>query len=85
VPDLVIEVVVSSDALSKLPLYREKGVREVWVWQDDGLRIHCLEGGAYSVRPHSALLPGLDVRRLMQFVAMPDQYDAVRAFRKALM
>jgi Uma2 family endonuclease len=84
VPDLVIEVVASSDALSKLPLYRDKGVREVWIWEQGRLRLHCLEDGAYRVRPQSRLLPGLDVPRLVQLVGMPDQYDAVRAFRRTL-
>lgn len=84
VPDLVIEVVVSSDALSKLPLYRDKGVREVWIWEQGRLTLHCLEDCAYRVRPHSRLLPALDVPRLVQLVGMPDQYDAVRAFRRTL-
>ncbi|WP_200236420.1 Uma2 family endonuclease [Thiohalocapsa halophila] len=84
VPDLVIEVVVSSDALSKLPLYRDKGVAEVWIWEQDRLVIHCLAGGAYSVSPRSKLLPGLDVVHLVRLVGMRDQYDAVRAFREAL-
>jgi Uma2 family endonuclease len=84
VPDLVIEVVVSTDALSKLPLYRVKGVAEVWIWQRDRLGIHCLEGGAYSVCPNSKLLPGLDVAQLTRLVSRRDQYDAVRAFREAL-
>jgi Uma2 family endonuclease len=84
VPDLVIEVIVSSDALSKLPLYRGIGVAEVWIWQDGGLHVHCLQQGGYRVSAHSGLLPGLDVAQLAVFVSMPDQYDAVRAFRKAL-
>jgi Uma2 family endonuclease len=84
VPDLVIEVVVSSDALSKLPLYRLKGVADVRIWQRDRLGIHCLEGGAYIVCPHSKLLPGLDVAQLRRLVSRPDQYDAVRTFREAL-
>lgn len=84
VPDLVIEVVVSSDALSKLPLYRAKGVAEVWIWQDERLRIHCIEEGAYGVRPHSKLLPGLDVPLLERCVTMTDQYDAVCAFRAGM-
>lgn len=84
VPDLVIEVVVSSDALSKLPLYRANGVAEVWIWAQGRLGIHCLEGGAYSLCPRSKLLPGLDVAQLVRLVSSRDQYDAVRAFRQAL-
>lgn len=84
VPDLVIEVVFSSEALSKLPLYRETGVAEVWIWQHERLDIHCLEGRTYREGPRSKLLPTLDTALLARFVTMPDQYDAVQAFRKAL-
>jgi len=34
-PDLVIEVVDTSDALSKLPLYQSLGIAEVWLWRRD--------------------------------------------------
>ena len=84
VPDLVIEVVVTAEALSKLPLYRAKGVSEVWIWKDGTLAIHALEQGGYVATRDSRLFPDLDCALLAGFVTMPDQYDAVRAFRGAL-
>jgi len=84
VPDLVIEVVVTTDALSKLPLYRAKGVPEVWIWKDGALTIHALEQGDYVMSRDSRLFTDLDIGMFARFVTMPDQYDAVRAFRKAL-
>lgn len=84
VPDLVIEVVVTSGALSKLPLYLAKGVTEVWVWEDGRLTVHVRGTGHYVASATSQLLPGLDLALLAGFVGMADQYDAVRAFRTAL-
>ena len=84
VPDLVIEVVVSSGALSKLPLYQAKGIPEVWIWRAGHLGIHILDASGYRKCRVSRLLPDLDVELLAAHVELPDQYDAVRAFRRAL-
>jgi Uma2 family endonuclease len=84
VPDLVIEVVISSDALSKLPLYQAKGIPEVWLWRKGHLLIHHLGAGGYVEATHSRLLPGLDAQLMDRCLAVADQYDAVRMFREAL-
>jgi Uma2 family endonuclease len=84
VPDLVIEVVVSRDALSKLPLYQALAIPEAWLWRRDQLEVFVLDRGAYHHAPSSRLFPGLDMDLLAAHVRMPDQYDAVRAFRRAI-
>ena len=85
-PDLVVEVVDTSDALSKLPLYGAVGIPEVWIWRQHALEIHVLDQaqGTYRRSSASRLLPELDVELRAAHVQMPDQYDAVRAFRRAL-
>ncbi len=83
-PDLVVEVVVTSDALSKLPLYQALGIPEVWIWRKDELEVYCLDQGVYRRSPSSSLLPDLDIPLLAAHARMPDQYDAVRAFRRAI-
>jgi Uma2 family endonuclease len=83
-PDLVVEVVVTSDALSKLPLYQALAVPEVWIWRRDDLEVYCLEGDSYRRSRGSRLLPDLDIELLAAHARMPDQYDAVRAFRRAI-
>jgi Uma2 family endonuclease len=84
IPDLVIEVVVTNPVLSKLPLYRAKQIPEVWIWEQDALRIWTLEEGNYRESRVSGLFPTLDVEIFMRHVRMPDQYDAVRAFRRII-
>jgi Uma2 family endonuclease len=89
-PDLVIEVVDTSDALSKLPLYQSLGIAEVWLWRRDRLELHVLDQAeqssqqSYRLSAASRLLPDLDTELLARHVRMPDQYDAVRAFRRAI-
>jgi len=79
-------VVVSSDALSKLPLYQALAIPEVWIWRRDDLEVYCLDDdvGGYRRSPGSCLLPDLDIELLAAHARMPDQYDAVRAFRRAI-
>ncbi len=84
VPDLVIEIVVSSGALNKLPLYQAKQIPEVWIWQNGALQIYILGDDGYQSRSRSGLLPYLDIALLAAHVEMPDQYDAVQAFKRAL-
>ena len=90
VPDLVIEVVDTSDALSKLPLYQSLGIPEVWLWRRERLEIQVLStadaatNAGYQPSARSGLLPDLDPELLARHVRLPDQYDAVRAFRRAI-
>ena len=84
IPDLVVEIVVTSDALSKLPLYQALAIPEVWIWRKDDLEVYCLDGDSYRRSPDSRLLPDLDIALLAAHARMPDQYDAVRAFRRAV-
>jgi Uma2 family endonuclease len=89
-PDLVVEVVDTSDALSKLPLYGALGIPEVWLWRREELEIYVLDkldvqsDSGYRLSDRSGLLPELDVELLAAQVRTPDQYDAVRAFRQAI-
>src|SRR5262249_18157414 len=42
VPDLAIEVVVTSPLLDKLEVYAGIGVREVWVWKNGAIEVFAL-------------------------------------------
>jgi len=83
-PDLAIEVVVTHEALSKLPLYQGLEIPEVWLWRNGDLEVHVLEPDGYRRATRSRLLPDLDLALLAAHARMPDQYDAVQAFRRAI-
>jgi Uma2 family endonuclease len=42
IPDLAIEIIVTSGGINRLELYRRLAVREVWFWQDNTLTIYRL-------------------------------------------
>jgi len=84
VPDLAIEVALTSGGLPKLAAYERLGVREVWVWLEEGFRLYELRPGGYEPLVTSRLMPGLDFDLLSRFVRREDQPAAVREFREAL-
>ncbi len=85
VPDLAIEVIVTSGGIDTLEIYRRVGVSEVWFWQDGVISVYCLRSTGYDLVTKSELLPELDLRSLEFYSRMADQYDAVNAFMQLLM
>lgn len=85
VPDLAIEIVLSSGLVDKLAVYEGLSVPEVWVYRDGSLAIYRLGEGGYAIHPGSAQLPGLVIAELASFLHFEgDQTSAVRAYRAAL-
>lgn len=84
VPDLVVEVVVSSGGIEKLEIYRRFAVPEVWWWEDDRLTIHTLRGTRYVRSARSRMLPGLEAELVQRCVLRPTLLQCRRTFREAL-
>jgi Uma2 family endonuclease len=84
IPDLAIEVVVSSGGLDILSVYQGLGVPEVWLWKNSQLSIYHLRSQAYEQISQSELLPELDLALLVKYLNYPDQYDAIIEFRNAI-
>lgn len=84
-PDLAIEVVWTSGGLDKLEIYRELGVREVWLWRDGAIHVHLLRrGGGYRTARKSALFPDIDLAAIAALSITEDQSAAVRTYRASL-
>jgi Uma2 family endonuclease len=84
IPDLAIEIVVSSGSLDILSVYQGLGVPEVWLWKNSQLSIYCLHSQSYEQISKSELLPELDLALLVKYLNYPDQYDAIIEFRNAI-
>ncbi|GCL37209.1 hypothetical protein SR1949_23160 [Sphaerospermopsis reniformis] len=81
VPDIVIEIIVSSGSINRTELYKPKGVPEVWFWRNHKIQIFSLNAVLeYEEVNRSRFFPDLDQELLLQFLAIPDQYDAVSQF-----
>lgn len=87
VPDIAIEVVVSSGLVDKMAVYAGLGVPEVWIWQPStgAIVVNRLIGGAYQRRERSEVLPSLDLVELAKFVKPGEnQTELVRAYQAVL-
>lgn len=84
-PDIAIEVERSRSGIDKLEIYRKLGVREVWRYRRGVLTVHVLEGEQYVAAQRSTIMPALDLDELVTFLDYPTTFDAIRAYRAALL
>jgi Uma2 family endonuclease len=87
IPDIAIEVVVSSALVDKMAVYAGLGVVEVWVWQPStsAIAVNRLVDGAYQRRERSEVLPALDLAELARYVRPGEsQTELVIAYQAVL-
>ncbi|MDZ7994658.1 MAG: Uma2 family endonuclease [Nostoc sp. EfeVER01] len=84
IPDLILEITVTSGGINKLEIYRRLRVPEVWFWEDGLLSVYCLQGDSYIKVSKSTLLPDLDLDLLAKYVLRADQYDAVTEYSEII-
>jgi len=84
IPDLILEVTVTSGGINKLKIYQRLGVPEVWFWEDGLLSVYCLQDDSYIKVPRSNLLPDLNLDLLAKYARMADQYDAVNEYSQVI-
>jgi Uma2 family endonuclease len=79
-PDLAIEVILTSGNLQKLEKYRRFGIPEVWLWENNQLKVYWLQDNGYLEMPASQLLPDLDLDLLVRCVQIPSRLEAMKQF-----
>ncbi|MEH2377192.1 Uma2 family endonuclease [Nostoc sp.] len=85
VPDIVIEIIVTSGTINRKDLYKPKKVPEVWFWKSNEIKIFRLsESDEYEEVNRSGFFPNLDPALLLRYIAMPDQYDAIIEFEHVI-
>lgn len=84
VPDLVIEVVLTSGGIDKLEIYKRLGVAEVWFWEDDRFAIYVATPTGFERRDHSEQVSGIDLQILGEHLDIEPTSDAVARYRARL-
>jgi Uma2 family endonuclease len=87
VPDIAIEVSVTTGLVDKMAVYAGLGIPEVWSWRPASARIEILVlvGDRYEPRPRSEVLPALDLEVLARFVKPGESHTALaRAYQAAV-
>jgi len=85
IPDLAIEITVTSGGINKLAIYARLQVPEVWFWEDGTIEVYCLrENDLYEKVINSELIPDLDIELVAEHSRMADQYDAIQSFSQKI-
>ncbi|MBD2124998.1 Uma2 family endonuclease [Microcoleus sp. ZQ-A2] len=93
IPDLAIEVIITSGSIDKLETYRRLGVAEVWLWEINRLKLYhlreetptvFLSTHGYEQIKSSELLPELDLSLLEQCALISDQIQAIDEFEQGI-
>ena len=84
-PDLAIEVEVSQSSVKKAPIYAALGVRELWRYDGQILRIFELVDGEYQSREGSVCFPNFPVAKAEEVIQQIGEIDDTtfkRSFRR---
>jgi Uma2 family endonuclease len=91
IPDLAIEVNITSGSIDKLEIYRRLGVAEVWIWQFNRLKLYhlreetlsdFLDTYGYEQITSSELFPELNIVLLEQCIQISDEIQAIDEFER---
>jgi len=86
-PDVVVEIDLHHESISKFPIYAGLGVPEFWRYDGGTLTIYLLREGQYVSSDASQALPVLTSAVLTEFLGRSpkeDQYDILLAFEEWL-
>jgi Uma2 family endonuclease len=68
-PDLVVEVDITSPSISKIPMFAQFGVPEVWRFDGERLLMLRLRHGAYQEVDGSEVFPGVSAKAISELMA----------------
>lgn len=86
-PDVVVEIDISHDSMSKLPIYAGMKVPELWRYEGKRAQIFQLDGEKYGEVPASVAFPLLTSNALTEFLEeskTKGQSAAIKSFREWL-
>lgn len=84
-PNLVIEIDIPISSQSRLQVYADLGVAEVWIYNGISLIVHQLQNDAYFTSEASQFFPNIAIPEITGFLQQTDKTDyleLVKVFRK---
>lgn len=87
VPDIAIEVVVTTQLVNKLDVYAGLGVPEVWEWRPgaSSITVYRLVGNRYHKCRRSEIVPDLDIQELSTFIRPGESQTALAKAYQAVL
>jgi Uma2 family endonuclease len=83
-PDLAIEVNLTSGGVDKLDVYKGLGIPEVLIWQNNRLTLYDLREESYREANLSQFFPDLNLQLLAQYIRPQEQPQAIKEFLRAI-
>ena len=86
-PDIAVEIDLTDSSLSKISIYADISVPEVWRYDGRAFTFYSLQDGKYSTIPSSFQLPGLTGGMLLKAIEECDAHGpiaAIKRFRRRL-
>jgi Uma2 family endonuclease len=83
-PDLVVEVDITSSSQSRLQVYADLGVAEVWIYDGESLIIQQFQQEMYLTSQTSQFFPNLPISEITGFLQQAEKMDyleLVKVFR----
>lgn len=93
IPDLALEVIITSGSFKKLETYRRLGVKEVWFWKKNQLTLFHLreetpieftEYYGYEKIISSEIIPEINLDLLTECMLIQDQLEAIDKFDQGI-
>jgi len=84
VPDLVIEIDVTSSSQNRLQIYADLGIAEIWIYNGSTLIIKQLQHSSYITSQTSQFFPNLSIPEVVGFLQQSETIDyleLVKSFR----
>ncbi len=84
VPDIAVEIDVTTESLDKFPIYAALQVPEIWIYDGETVSFYKLEAENYRRISHSRALPKLTAEKLAEFLKISrtsGQTFALKSFR----
>jgi Uma2 family endonuclease len=88
VPDLVVEVIITSGSTKKLERYQALEIPEVWFWQNGEFSLYHLQSQGYELISQSLIpeIAALDIELLTRcvLIAQNSRLEAAKTFQNGL-
>jgi Uma2 family endonuclease len=83
-PQLVIEIAITSGGLDKLAFWAGWPIEEVWIWKRGRIHYHRWQDTKYVEQKESTLVPGLKAAWIERFAESDCAFDMLREFKALL-
>lgn len=84
IPDIAIEIALTSGGIDKLEVYRGLQVPEVWFWVNNQFFVYHLREEGYELIYRSEFFPELDLSVLTEYIGYVNQTEAIIAYKTVL-